>query len=64
MSKNDIPKMKITRYGEGVGDFWGYIEPEDLSWIIYFDEDGKPSHYYKERGTNGAVVEDSLVMLN
>ena len=36
--------------------YGGIIEPDDRSWIIFLDINGKPSHYYPERDSaTGAV---------
>ena len=43
--------------------FAGLIEPEDRSWIIFLDADGKPSHYYPHRDqASGAVMCDPVLL--
>lgn len=35
--------------------FGGIIEPDDKSWIIWLDTNGRPSYYYPTRTSTGAV---------
>lgn len=53
-----MSNLTIARYDESVHKigYSGYIEPEDRSWIIYLDTDGKPSRYYPQRDNDGAVI--------
>ena len=50
--------VKIGRYEhESVTkEFSGWIEPDDKSWIIWLDENGKPATYFASREPGGAVV--------
>lgn len=50
--------VKIGRYEhESVTkEFAGYIEPDDRSWIIWLDANGKPALYYSERDASGGVT--------
>ncbi len=43
--------------------YGGIIEPDDRSWIIFLDIDGKPSHYYPERDTATGAVECEPIIL-
>ncbi len=58
MKNHIIDRLKIGRYSnpENIG-YSGYLQPKDLSWIIYFGLDGRPTHYYPERDKDGGVVE-------
>ena len=45
----DVSPFPADTYG-------GIIEPDNRSWIIFLDIDGKPSHYYPVRDSaTGAV---------
>lgn len=45
-------------------DHWGgVIEPEDRSWIIWLDTDGRPSHYYPVRESATGAVECEPILL-
>ena len=50
-------------WGEGVREFaddWqGYIEPEDLSWILFIDRKGRPV-FFPTRSKTGAVTSKPL----
>lgn len=32
----------VRRYGSGMEGWLGYVEPADLSWILFIDDKGKP----------------------
>jgi hypothetical protein len=55
--------IQITRYvnTQELG-YSGYIEPDNGSWIIFLDSEGKPDVYFPERDENGAVVGDGIPM--
>lgn len=57
-----MSNIKIGRYDhESVTSEWsGWIEPEDGSWIIFTDADGKPALYFPERESNGAVIGEGI----
>jgi len=57
-----MPNLTIGRYDhESITKTWaGWIEPADKSWIIYTDTDGKPSLYYPQRESSGAVIGDGI----
>ena len=42
-----MDNITITRYDSpnDVAGYVGYIEPKDLSWILYIDKDGNPEFY-------------------
>lgn len=40
----------------------GYVQPEDRSWIIFLDSEGKPFHYYPERDASGAVIGEGVAL--
>lgn len=54
--------VKIGRYEhESVSkEFSGWIEPEDKSWIIWLNADGKPTVYYPERDEDGGVIGEGI----
>lgn len=60
--------IKIGRYpDDGINDessitneWSGWIEPEDRSWIIWLDTEGKPALYYAERSATGGVLGDGM----
>jgi hypothetical protein len=51
-------KLTITEYGPHE-DPLGYIQPEDLSWILYWWQDGHATLYTK-RSKSGAIEGDGL----
>lgn len=56
-----MANLKIERYdGDVSEDYSGLIEPDDRSWVIYLDNDGKPALYWSERDEHGAVVGDPV----
>ena len=60
----DIVNLIVHRYEGNMTRWKGYVEPEDRSWIIYFDENGRPAAYFAQREESGAVVNDSFVELS
>lgn len=40
-----------------VGGWSGWVEPHDKSWIIWFDEDHRPTLYNRRREPGGGVIE-------
>lgn len=54
--------IKIGRYDhESVSREWaGWVEPDDGSWIIYLDAEGKPGLYFPEREPSGAVIGNGI----
>lgn len=46
-----------TDIGEG---YDGWVEPEDRSWILFWDTDGKPE-LFTMRDENGAVIDAKRV---
>lgn len=53
-----MANIKIGRYAHpSISDEWsGWGEPEDRSWIIWLNADGKPALYYPERDSGGGVI--------
>ncbi len=60
--------IKVGRYSPGstalgpdgtqvpLSNFWqGWIEPEDLSWIVFIDAAGKPTVFLDRDPVTGAV---------
>ena len=47
----------VKRYTEpSVTQSWqGYIEPDDLSWIMFVDAEGKPTVFLNRDPVTGAV---------
>lgn len=54
--------IEIHRYPYPTQTYGGYLEPDDKSWIIYLDMDGKPCVYWPERDESGAVVGEPLFL--
>jgi hypothetical protein len=50
--------IKVGRYtNEETRKYWqGWIEPEDLSWIMFVDAKGKPTVYLDRDPDTGAVL--------
>lgn len=48
--------IKIARYDTPGSNWGGNIQPEDRSWIIFLDPDGRPAMYWPERHEDGAVI--------
>ena len=47
-----MPRIDVHRYDNPV-EFIGYIEPEDLKWVVYLHKDGSLHAYNrKSDGTN------------
>lgn len=41
-----------------VSDSWqGYVEPDDLSWIVFVARDGTPTVYLRRDVDTGAVLD-------
>jgi hypothetical protein len=59
-----MSNIKIGRYAhESITHEWsGWIEPDDGSWIIFTDADGKPALYFPERESSGAVIGEGIPM--
>ena len=49
--------IKVGRYSNlETRKFWqGWIEPEDLSWIVFIDAAGKPTVFLDRDPVTGAV---------
>lgn len=60
----EMPRIKIGRYDtegpDAVGQYYsGWVEPEDRSWILFIDVEGKP-HFFPERDPQtGAVLREA-----
>lgn len=40
-----------------VSDSWqGYVEPDDLSWIVFVAKDGTPTVFLRREAGTGAVI--------
>ncbi len=50
--------IKVRRYSDPeTQKFWqGWIEPEDASWIMFIDAEGKPTVYLNRDPVTGAVI--------
>jgi len=50
--------IKVGRYSNSeTRKFWqGWIEPEDLSWIVFIDADGSPTVFLDRDPVTGAVL--------
>lgn len=53
-----MKRINVGRYPDGSG----WIEDEDHRWIMFFDDDGKPTVFWPERDPDGdgAVVGDAI----
>ena len=53
----DMGNIKVGRYSNPeTRKFWqGWIEPEDLSWIMFIDVAGKPTVFLDRDPITGAV---------
>jgi hypothetical protein len=53
----EMPKIKVERYNDELKHEWlGWIEPEDKSWILFIDGQGKPVFFPKRDPETGAVI--------
>lgn len=52
-----MKNILVKRYAnpEAVGGWAGWIEPEDRSWIVYLDVEGKPLVFLDRDPNNGAA---------
>ena len=52
--------IRVGRYTEPKkeGGWAGWIEPEDLSWIMFVHVDGSVRVYLNRDPTTGAVIDD------
>lgn len=48
--------IHVHRYAPG-GDYQGWIEPDDKSWIAFIDRDGRPTFFLHRDPETGAVIE-------
>jgi hypothetical protein len=55
----DMSNISVHRYGEDVG-YIGWIEPNDRSWIVFVNDDGKPE-LFGRRDADGGVIDDKPV---
>lgn len=47
--------IRVQRYLPPVGGWAGWVEPEDRSWILFVDTEGKPL-FFPHRDQTGATV--------
>jgi hypothetical protein len=57
----DMSNISVHRYGEGVSGFAGWIEPDDLEWIVFITDDNKPLLFARRDPETGAVLDDQPV---
>jgi hypothetical protein len=59
-----MQNLTVGRYIEPsvMTSYKGWIEPEDRSWIIFLDAEGMPVMYWRERGDDGSVIGDPVVL--
>jgi hypothetical protein len=50
-----MQNIEVERYDEGVHGWLGNIQPEDRSWIIFVNDEGRPV-FYPHRDEDGGVV--------
>ena len=54
--------IHVHRYSKPAEVGWqGYIEPADLSWIMFVDNDGKPVVFLNRDPQTGAVLSGDVV---
>ena len=58
-----IDNLTIERYQDPRTGYAGYVEPKDLSWIIWFDLDGRPALYCHSRNPDGGCEPENMVDL-
>lgn len=52
-----MQNIQVKRYSNSEEIGWqGWIEPDDLSWIIFVDNEGKVQLYDKRDPKTGAVL--------
>lgn len=54
-----MPRIDVRRY-EGPTGFKGYMEPEDLKWIVFIRDDGAVLAF--NRDSSGAVVGEPAIL--
>lgn len=54
-----MPRINVGRYKGDTG-YRGFIEPEDLKWVVFVRNDGRVEVYNREEG--GAVVGEPAVL--
>ena len=47
--------ITVGRYGPPCGQWVGWIEPDDKSWIAFITTDGRPEVYLDRDPVTGAV---------
>lgn len=52
-----MPNLNIQRSAE-----YGSIEPDDRSWIIFLNKDGRPGTYWSRRGADGEVIGEPVLL--
>jgi hypothetical protein len=59
-----MQNLTVGRYIEPAikTTYQGWIEPEDRSWIIFLDAEGQPVMYWRERGDDGSVIGDPVIL--
>lgn len=53
-----MTNINVHRYGDQTKGWQGWVEPDDLSWILFIDDEGKPYFYGKRDPDTGAVLGD------
>lgn len=51
-----MQNIQVHRYSEKTEGWQGYIEPDDLSWIIFVDSEGHVFLYDQRDPETGAVI--------
>lgn len=55
-----MQNINVHRYSGELADHWqGFIEPADLSWIMFVDATGQPVVFLHRDPMSGAVLESS-----
>lgn len=55
--------LRIERYDTPGTTWGGNIQPEDRSWILFLDPDGRPAIYWPERYEGGGVKGPGVELL-
>jgi hypothetical protein len=61
-----MKNITVGRYPRGftdgvpnAGEFWqGWVEPDDLSWVVFVRRDGTPVVFLNRDPKTGAVIND------
>lgn len=52
-----MQNIAVHRYTNPETGWQGWVEPDDLSWIIFVDDDGRVVLFDKRDSETGAVID-------